>query len=131
MEIDRRICVGLYSSPDSLAQEFEVSRRVIFNDRQFMIETLHTPIKFDRRHGGWYYTDKTFMLPTTMVTQGELMTFFISVEVTRRHVGTALEGSLWSAVYKISSSLQDPVAVDLEALHRHYTLATPAEPVWY
>ena len=37
MEIDRRIRNGDYPNAESMAEILEVSRRVIFNDREFMI----------------------------------------------------------------------------------------------
>ena len=44
MEIDRRIREGEYPNAEKLAESLEVSRRVIFNDRSFMIYRLGAPI---------------------------------------------------------------------------------------
>ena len=77
MEIDRRIREGAYPNAETMAESLEVSRRVIFNDRSFMIYRLGAPIEFDRERGGWFYTDKTWSLPGIYVTQGELMAFFL------------------------------------------------------
>lgn len=129
LEIDRRIRTGLYPHPESLAQEFGVSRRVLFNDRQFLLYQLRAPLDFHRQRRGWYYTDKTFVLPTAVVTQGELLAFFLSVEVAKRYLGTVLETPLLSAIAKIAQSLPDKVQVDLERLRSHYTFATPAMAV--
>ena len=98
MEIDRRIREGGYPNAEKLAEILEVSRRVIFNDRSFMIYRLGAPIAFDRERGGWYYTDKTWSLPGIYVTQGELMAFFLSLEIARRYIGTDIESPLRSAV---------------------------------
>jgi len=136
LEIDRRVRARLYPNPDQLAQELEVSRRVIFNDRHFLLNQLGAPLAFDRQRGGWYYTDPTWVLPTVFVTEGELLSFFLSVEIARRQAGTGLGESLKAAVTKIARSLPDPVSVDLEALHRHHTFASPAavaadEATWW
>lgn len=125
MEIDRRIRDGEYPNPNQLAKDLEVSRRVIFVDREFMIDRLGAPIEFDRIRGGWYYTDETWMLPGIIVTAGELLAFFLSVEVAKRYLGTGLEGTLRSAVDKLSKNVKGSITVDLDTLRSHYSFSSP------
>lgn len=125
MEIDRRIRANEYPNADRLAKSLEVSRRVIFNDRDFMIHRLGAPIEFDRHRGGWFYTDKTWVLPGMIVTEGELLAFFLSMEISKRFIGSNLEPALRSAVEKISKGVKGPVSVDLETLQSHYTFSGP------
>lgn len=124
-EIDRQIRAGLYPKAEDIAAKFECGRRVIFNDREFMVERLGAPIEFDREKGGWYYTDSTWVLPNTMVNEGELLAFLLSIEVAQRHLGSTLESSLQSAIEKIAKSVKGPVAVDLEHLRSYYSVAEP------
>lgn len=124
-EIDRQIRAGVYPDANSLAEDLRVKPRVIFVDRQFMIDRLHAPIKFNRKRGGWYYTDPTWVLPNVMVTEGELLAFFLSVEVSQRYLGTTFQEPLLSAVGKISQTLKGSVLVDLETLRMHYTFVPP------
>jgi len=126
MEIDRRIREGEYPNADKLAEDLEVSRRVIFNDREFMINRLGAPIEYDRKRGGWFYTDKTWVLPGMIVTEGELMAFFLSVEISKRFLGTNLESSLRAAVEKISKGVKGPVSVDMDTLRSYYTFSGPS-----
>jgi len=125
IEIDRQIRSGLKPSARSLAEKMEVSRRVIFNDRTFMIDRLRAPIALDRTSGGWVYTNATWMLPSVMVTEGELLAFFLTVELARRYLGTAFEGPLRSAVAKIGQGLKGPVSVNLRTLAQDYTFESP------
>lgn len=125
MEMDRRIRAGGYPNAESMAEVLEVSRRVVFNDREFMINRLGAPIEFDRERGGWYYTDETWALPGVIVTEGELLAFFLSVEVSKRHMGTELDSALRSAVEKISKGVRGPVSVDMETLREHYSFTGP------
>ncbi len=125
LEIDRSIRSGQFPNADSLSAELEVGRRVIFNDRRFMVDQLGAPIEFDKQRGGWRYASETYALPSTLVTEGELMAFFISVEVAQRYLGTAFETPLHSAVGKIARSLQGRALVSLHTLHQHYTFAPP------
>lgn len=125
MEIDRRIRNGEYPNPKQLATDFEVGRRVIFNDRAFMIDRMGAPIEFDRTRGGWYYVDETYALPSIIVTEGELLAFFLSVEVAKRYFGTGLEQTLRSAVDKISKNVKGTVTVDFDTLNSQYSFSAP------
>lgn len=125
-EIDRQIRDGRYPNAQQLAATLEVSSRVIFLDRQFMVDRLGAPIQFDRRRGGWYYANSSYALPSVMVTEGELLAFFLSVEIAQRSLGKSMEQDLRSAVTKISANLKGPVTVDLGLLKTHYTFAMPA-----
>lgn len=124
-EIDRVIRNGEFPNAQRIAQKLEVSKRVIYADRNFMISRLGAPIEYDRLHGGWFYSDQTWTLPAMMVTEGELLAFFLSVEVARRFLGTALEKSLRSTVEKIAASVKGSVSIDLASLSSHYTFSGP------
>lgn len=125
MAIDRSIRDAEYPNANRLAETLEVSRRVIFNDREFMINRLGAPLEFDRQHGGWCYADQTWVLPGMIVTEGELLAFFLSVEISKRFLGSSLETSLRSAVDKISKGVKGPVSVDLDTLRSHFTFSAP------
>jgi predicted DNA-binding transcriptional regulator YafY len=125
MEIDRRIRDGQFPNPNQLAKDLEVSRRVIFVDRDFMITRLGAPIEFDRTRNGWYYADETWVLPGIIVTEGELLAFFLSIEVAKRYLGTGFEETLRSAVEKLSKSVKGSITVDLETLRSHYSFSAP------
>jgi predicted DNA-binding transcriptional regulator YafY len=126
LEIDLQIRAGKYPNADRLASALGVGRRVIFNDREFMLDRLGAPIEYDRSKGGWFYTDQTWTLQNIMVTEGELLAFFLSLEVARRMVGTAFEQPLHSAVEKFTKNIRGPVSIDLETLHDHYSFSSPA-----
>jgi predicted DNA-binding transcriptional regulator YafY len=128
MEIDRQVRAGLYPNAEKIAEALEVSKRVIYQDKAFMRDRLGSPIEFDRAQGGWYYTDPTWVLPTMFVTEGELMAFFLSVEVAQRYLGTDFEAPLRSAIGRLANSLGERVQISLEQLREHYTFAAPSAP---
>lgn len=121
MEIDRQIRNGKYPSADDLARGLEVSRRVIFNDRNFMLHRLGAPIVFDRKRRGWKYADESWVLPGIIVTEGELLAFFLSIEVARRYLGTSMEETLRSAVERLAQNINALVTIKLENLRTFYT----------
>ncbi|MGD0153033.1 MAG: WYL domain-containing protein [Thermacetogeniaceae bacterium] len=124
MEIDRQVRSGRYPNALRLAKILEVRERTIYQDRQFLIDRLGAPLAYDSGHGGWCYTDDTYILPSMMVTEGELLAFFLSVEAARRCLGTSFEPSLRSAMDKISRGLKAPVEVTLEEIRECYIFAT-------
>jgi predicted DNA-binding transcriptional regulator YafY len=126
MAIDRSIRDDEYPNADRMGKMLEVSRRVIFNDREFMINRLGAPIQYDRKKGGWYYSEKTWVLPGMIVTEGELLAFFLSMEISKRFLGSNLESPLRSAVDKISKTVKGSVSIDVETLRSHYTFSGPA-----
>jgi predicted DNA-binding transcriptional regulator YafY len=128
MLIDAQIRGGLYPNAERIAKELEVSKRVIYQDKAFMANRLGAPIEFNRERGGWYYTNPTWVLPSMFVTEGELMAFFLSVEVAQRYLGTAFEAPLHAAINRLALSLGNQVQVSLEELREHYTFAAPATP---
>jgi predicted DNA-binding transcriptional regulator YafY len=125
MEIDRQVRAGLYPNANRLARDLGVSRRVIFKDRAFMIERLGAPLATDRERGGWYYTEPAYALPNIMITEGELIAFFLSAELARHYVGTAFQKPLESAVAALAQAMPRQISVDLEALRQHASFASP------
>ncbi len=128
MLIDNQIRAGAYPNAERIAEKLEVSKRVIYQDKAFMAARLGAPIEFDREHGGWYYTNPTWALPSMFVTEGELMAFFLSVEVAQRYLGTGFEPSLRAAVGRLTANLGNQVQISLEELRESYTFAAPATP---
>ena len=124
LEIDKRVRSGLYPHPNALASELEVARRVIFNDRAYMINTLGAPLEYSRERQGWFYTQVNWMLPSVLITRGELIAFLLAIESAQRQLGPAIESELTAAIEKIGRGLSGTIAIDLEALRRHFTFAS-------
>jgi predicted DNA-binding transcriptional regulator YafY len=124
MEIDRQVRAGFCPNARSLAVLLEVHERTLYQDRQFMVDRLKAPLAFDRKRGGWCYTDTAWTLPNVMITEGELLAFFLCVEAARRCLGTPFETTLRSAVTKITSGLRAQVDINLEELRQQYMFAS-------
>ncbi|MCX7792706.1 MAG: WYL domain-containing protein [Chloroflexaceae bacterium] len=124
--IDAAIRSGTFPDVRSFMQRFEVSERTIRADLAFLRDRLNAPLVYDRARRGYRYTDPTWMLPSLLVSEGELLAFFLSVEVARRYLGTAFEAPLRKAVEQIASALPRELQVDMDQLARHYTLQAGA-----
>jgi predicted DNA-binding transcriptional regulator YafY len=121
LAIDAAIRGGGYPSVPVFMRRFEVSERTVHGDLAFMRERLNAPLRHDRSRGGYYYTDPTWVLPTMFATEGELLAFFLSVELTRRYLGTTFEAPLRKAAAALAISLPDKVQLDMSLLAQHYT----------
>lgn len=125
MEIDRLVRAGKVPTPDDLARRLGVTKRQIFLDRKHLKDELGAPLSWDRKRGGWIYTDQTWILPTAIMTEGELLAFFLSVEIARSTGNGGIEESLASAVAKIARSLGEVVSIDLNALRGALSFSAP------
>ena len=115
-EIDRQIRDGTFPSAETLAEKCEVTPRQIQYDCRRLKE-VGAPIRHDRKRGGWHYTDPHWRLPAVWLSEGELLAFFLSVEIARAQGNPGLRESLTNAAAKIAHSLSDEISVDLNALH--------------
>jgi predicted DNA-binding transcriptional regulator YafY len=121
VQMDALIRSNSYPGVAALAARFEVTERTIYNDIDYFKSTLQAPIKYSRSRGGYYYTDATWLLPSVIATEGELLAFFLGAEVARRYLGTSFEEPLRTAIAKLSRNLPEKLQVDLNQLTQHYT----------
>jgi len=124
--MDAAIRSGTFPDVRTFMERFEVSERTIRADLAFLRDRLNAPLVYNRTRRGYCYTDPTWMLPSLLVSEGELLTFFLSVELTKRYLGTAFEAPLRKAVEKLASVLPHELQVDMDELARHYTLQAGA-----
>lgn len=124
--IDAQVRQCRYPKIADFCATFEVSERTIYADLTFLRERLHAPLMYDRSRAGYCYRDSNWSLPAVMLTEGELLAFFLSIELTRRYLGTAFEEPLRKAVQSLASGLPDELQIDLGDLARHYTFQAGA-----
>ena len=113
-EIARLIQADKYPSARELAKEWDLTERVIYKDRQCLVE-MGAQIYTDRAHGGWAYRDKSWILGTAYLSDDELSAFFLSIAVARAQGNTGMDELLRVAVGKITHSLGDTISVEPEA----------------
>lgn len=121
VQMDALIRGGGYPSISTFRARFEVSERTIHDDLTYLKDSFHAPLRHDRSRGGYYYTDPTYVLPSVIATEGELLAFFLGAELARRYLGTSFEAPLRSAIAKLSLSLPEKLQLDLGQLTQHYT----------
>lgn len=60
--IETQILSDRYPNATNVALHFGVNRRIVYQDRLFMIKRFNAPIAFNKKRGGWYYTDSGFCI---------------------------------------------------------------------
>lgn len=114
--IDKEIRASRYPNAHKVQEHFELhSHRVVYEDRKFMMFRLGAPIKYSRIHEGWYYEDPYYVLPPIILTNEEVLAFFLGEQLFRRYLGTPFEQPLRKALDKIKQHLPEHVAYDLQA----------------
>lgn len=126
LHMDAFIRAEKYPSVKTFTERFEVSERTILNDIQYFKDRLHAPLSYSRAHHGYFYTDKNWKLPTFLATEGQLLAFFLSVELTHRYLGTNFEQPLRDAIEHMTALLPDSVQVSISELARHYSIRSGA-----
>lgn len=124
--MDALIRDGRYPSVKAFMERFEVSERTILNDIQFLKDRLDAPIQYSRFHRGYFYTDPTWQLSIFPATEGDLLAFFLSVELAHRYLGTGFERPLRDSIKRLTNMLPDKVQVSISELSSHYSLRAGA-----
>jgi predicted DNA-binding transcriptional regulator YafY len=124
--MDAAIRTGTFPNIATFRATFEVSERTVHADLDFLRTRLNAPLRYSHDRRGYYYTDPSWMLPSMFATEGELVAFFLSVELARRYLGTTFEQPLRKAVDRLAGSLPSELQVDLHELAQHYTFQSGA-----
>ena len=122
LRMDGIIRSGSYPSVKTFMGIFGVSQRTVHGDVEFLKDRFYAPLDYSRSHGGYFYTDKHWKLPTLPVTEGQLLALFLSVELTEHYLGTSFEEPLRDAIQQITELLPQDVQVSMSALAHHYSI---------
>ena len=113
--IDREMRSGKYPNAHSIGEHFGLRGvRTAYEDREFMINRLGAPIKYDRAQSGWYYTDPSYFLPAYELTKNEVLAFFVGEELFRRYLGTSFDQPLRIALSKMMQYLPQNISYDAQ-----------------
>jgi predicted DNA-binding transcriptional regulator YafY len=116
MTIDKALRAGAWPNTRTLANEIGVDRRTIRRDIDFLRYQLNAPIEFDSVRNGYHYTEPSYSLPFPQLTQGEMLSLYLSERMMRQFRGTPFERDLRQAISKLSELLPDGVSVRLDAI---------------
>ncbi len=126
LEIDRLIREGGCPCAERLAERFEVDRRTIVRDLEWLRDQMQAPLRFDRRERRYVYDSPSFSLPAVVMTEGELVGLLLASRVLEEYRGTPWEGKLTDALDKLMRFLPDQVTVNLRAAADAVSIRVPS-----
>lgn len=69
--IDKKIRNGNYPNCKNISDKFEISNRQALRDIEYLKCSLNGPIEYSAKRRGYFYSDKTYSIPTEMFTEKE------------------------------------------------------------
>ncbi|NJD37172.1 MAG: WYL domain-containing protein [Geobacter sp.] len=129
---DNEVRHDRYPNATRLARQFEVSTKTAHRHLDYFRDRLLAPLEYDESRKGFYYSDPTFQLPITKLSQDELLALLIS----RKLITEASAGSLGDELGSISTRLGSLLAASLpgkahpeDAFSFRWKGINPTEPV--
>ena len=98
-----------YPNATKLADQFELSTKTAHRSIDYFRDRLQAPLEYDESRKGFFYTDLSFQLPVTKLSQDELTALLIS----RKLITEASAGSLGDELGHISARLGSLLAASL------------------
>ena len=127
--IDSRIREGRYPNCFSLAEEYEVSRKTIQRDIEYMRHMLGAPIAYSAKKRGYYYTEEQYRLPAMAIKESDLFAIYLAEKLLEQYEGTPLYHSLKSVFQKIADSLPEHLSADRAGEQSRFTVLPPFSTV--
>ncbi|MGQ9622928.1 MAG: helix-turn-helix transcriptional regulator [Candidatus Caldatribacteriaceae bacterium] len=92
---------------ERLATLLEVSKRTVYRYLELLRDDFGAPLAFDRKRKGYCFTEP-WDFPFPELTEGEVLSLFILVNVLKQFAGTPLESSLQSLRKKLEQLFPSP-----------------------
>lgn len=105
LQIDEQIRDGKYPNSSGLASYFEVSRRTIERDIEFLKDSYNAPIDYDRVKKGYFYSDTTFFLKSLFLSSDEFFAVAVFEKLMRQYRNTPIEEKLKNVFKKLTGLL--------------------------
>ncbi|MBN1349947.1 WYL domain-containing protein [candidate division KSB1 bacterium] len=110
--IDQQLRDRKYPTCRSIASEFEVNRKTIFRDIEYMRYQLDAPIAFDFQKNGYYYTQSDYFLPAIHLKESDLLSIIINERILSQYRDTPYHEEIKRVIEKILCYLPDDVTTE-------------------
>lgn len=106
---DNETRLGRYPNAFKLAARFEISTKTAQRSIDYFRDRLKAPLEYLLTRKGYHYTDSSYQLPVTCISEAELLALLIS----RKLITEASAGSLANDLEHISRRLGSLLAANL------------------
>jgi predicted DNA-binding transcriptional regulator YafY len=123
---------GRFPNATKLAEQFELSTKTAHRSIDYFRDRLQAPLEYDESRKGYFYTNPSFQLPITKLSQDELLALLIS----KKLITEASASSLGDELGHISARLGSLLAASLpgkahpeEAFSFRWKGINPTDPI--
>jgi len=110
---------GYLANSSDFMKEFEVSRRTVARDLDFLRDEERAPLAYDDARHGFTLTDETYTLPPVRISRKEAFSFGLARKLLAHYEGTPLHLDMRSVLDKIAESLEGDVTIEPAWLSEH------------
>jgi predicted DNA-binding transcriptional regulator YafY len=110
---------GYLPNSSHFMKEFEVSRRTVARDLDFLRDEERAPLAYDDARHGFHLTDKTYTLPPVRISRKEAFSFGLARKLLAHYEGTPLHMDMRSVLDKIAESLEGDITIEPDWLSEH------------
>jgi len=110
---------GYLANSSDFMKEFEVSRRTVARDLDFLRDEERAPLAYDDARHGFRLTDETYTLPPVRISRKEAFSFGLARKLLGHYQGTPLHLDMRSVLDKIAESLEGDVTIEPDWLSEH------------
>jgi predicted DNA-binding transcriptional regulator YafY len=110
---------GYLPNSADFMKEFEVSRRTVARDLDFLRDEERAPLAYDDARHGFRLTDETYALPPVSITRREAFSFALARKLLAHYEDTPLHLDMRSVLDKIAESLEGDITIEPAWLSEH------------
>ena len=110
---------GSLPNSTDFMNEFEISRRTVARDLDFLRDEERAPLAYDDARHGFRLTDETYTLPPVRISRKEAFSFGLARKLLAHYEGTPLHLDMRSVLDKIAESLEGEITIEPDWLSEH------------
>ena len=105
-----------YPNCTKLAKEFEVVKRTMKRDIEFMKDQMCLPIGFDTRRNGYFYTETVDHFPELPMSEADVFALYVASKAIEQYKGTPFQRLLETAFRRLTGRLDESVKFSMGSL---------------
>jgi predicted DNA-binding transcriptional regulator YafY len=103
--IEREIASETYPNVNDLVEICECGSATIYRDIEYMRDRLNAPIKYDAKHRGWYFSQKSYRLPARYTEANDMLALGMAKSLLELYKNTPLYESAKRLLEEITAPL--------------------------
>ena len=130
IKLDWHIREGHHPNCLTFGAEWGVSQKTVQRDIDYLRDQCGAPIAYNRERKGFYYENASWVLPSVILTEGELLAVLLASRVLEQYAGTPTATHLARVFNKLSDLLPKKISLQPELLFSRFTFrGPPAKPI--